>query len=108
VSYGSNAYEAYVRIHLESGAVAMPSWSGLSHLGRMAWEAAAQAVAMAVLPKWLNPDPLEEDEDEDRLTDSDQTTDPPAEDLENADLRACSGVLAANPADSFGSYQDEN
>lgn len=50
MSFGSTAYESYVRIHSESGRNNFPKWSGLTHVGRMAWEAAAQAVALSVLP----------------------------------------------------------
>ena len=65
MSFGSNAYESYVRIHVESGEIGLPSWSGLSHLKRLAWEAAAQAVAIAVLPASLYPGWQEElDEDD--------------------------------------------
>ncbi len=60
MSYGFTAYESYVRIHAESGGPAFPGWSALPHVGRMAWEAAAQAVALAVLPAYLNPDPLDD------------------------------------------------
>ncbi len=64
MSYGFTAYESYVRIHTESGGSAFPGWSALPHVGRMAWEAAAQAVALAVLPAYLNPDPLDDLDDE--------------------------------------------
>jgi hypothetical protein len=47
---GMNAYASYVRIHEELGRPALPSWRELSHVRRMAWEAAAQAVARSVLP----------------------------------------------------------
>lgn len=62
MSYGSTAYESYVRIHLESGEPQKPSWHALPHVGRLAWEAAAQAVAMAILPPSLNPEFYEDDE----------------------------------------------
>jgi len=65
MSFGSTAYASYVRIHTESGNRRFPSWSGLPHEKRMAWEAAAQAVAMAVLPSWQYSDPLEDEEDGD-------------------------------------------
>ncbi len=60
MSYGSTAYASFVRIHLESGQPTHPAWTALPHLGRMAWEAAAQAVAQAVLPASLNPEPPED------------------------------------------------
>ena len=63
MSYGSTAYASFVRIHLESGQPNHPSWSGLPHLGRLAWEAAAQAVAHEVLPASLNPEPPEDPEE---------------------------------------------
>lgn len=64
MSYGFTAYQSYVRIHAESGGPAFPGWTALPHVGRMAWEAAAQAVALAVLPAYLNPDPLVDPDDE--------------------------------------------
>ena len=64
MSYGFTAYESYVRIHAESGGPSFPGWTALPHVGRMAWEAAAQAVALAVLPADLNPDPLDDLNDE--------------------------------------------
>ena len=64
MSYGFTAYESYVRIHVEMGQTAFPGWTALPHVGRMAWEAAAQAVALAVLPADLNPDPLDDLNDE--------------------------------------------
>ena len=64
MSYGFTAYESYVRIHAESGGPAFPGWTALPHVGRMAWEAAAQAVALAVLPAYLKPDPLDGLDDE--------------------------------------------
>ncbi|MEI8017343.1 MAG: hypothetical protein WCH39_04035 [Schlesneria sp.] len=72
MSYGFTAYESYVRIHAESGGPAFPGWTALPQLGRMAWEAAAQAVALAVLPTYLNPDPLDDldhDEEPDEFAD---------------------------------------
>jgi hypothetical protein len=78
MSFGSTAYENYVRIHIESGEPRQPSWSGLSHLKRLAWEAAAQAVAMAVLPASLNPgwieDLNEDDIDEFQETEKEMNT----------------------------------
>jgi len=62
MSYGSTAYESFVRIHLESGEPRQPTWNALPHLGRLAWEAAAQAVAMAITPELMNLDPSEIDE----------------------------------------------
>lgn len=56
MSVGSTAYASFVRIHVESGEPTFPSWEGLSHVGRMAWEAAAQAVALSVLPTCLSMD----------------------------------------------------
>lgn len=56
MSFGSMAYASFVRIHTESGEPTFPSWEGLSHVGRMAWEAAAQAVALAVPPTSLSSD----------------------------------------------------
>jgi hypothetical protein len=50
MSQGSNAYASYVRIHEEMGRSTPPEWRSLSHVRRMAWEAAAQAVALSVLP----------------------------------------------------------
>lgn len=64
MSYGSTAYESFVRIHLESGEPRQPTWNALPHLGRLAWEAAAQAVALAIMPELMNPDPSEIDEDD--------------------------------------------
>jgi hypothetical protein len=64
MSYGFTAYESYVRIHAESGGTSFPGWAALPHIGRMAWEAAAQAVALAVLPAYLNPDQLDDMDDE--------------------------------------------
>ena len=64
MSYGSTAYESFVRIHLESGEPRQPTWNALPHLGRLAWEAAAQAVAMAIVPELMNLDPSEIDEDD--------------------------------------------
>lgn len=64
MSYGSTAYESFVRIHLESGEPRQPTWNALPHLGRLAWEAAAQAVAIAIMPELMNPDPSEIDEDD--------------------------------------------
>ncbi len=72
MSYGFTAYESYVRIHAESGGPSFPGWTALPHVGRMAWEAAAQAVALAVLPEHLNPDPLDDPGDE---TDSNEFAD---------------------------------
>ena len=64
MSYGSTAYESYVRIHVEMGKPDIPSWHALPHIRRIAWEAAAQAVAKAVLPYSRNPEPPEPDEDD--------------------------------------------
>ena len=65
MSFGSTAYASYVRIQTESGNRRFPSWSGLPHEKRLAWEAAAQAVARAVLPSSQYSDPLDDDEDGD-------------------------------------------
>ena len=67
MSFGSTAYESFVRILVESGKRPLPMWAALPHHRRLAWEAAAQAVAMVVLPESLNPDPLDEN-DEENLT----------------------------------------
>lgn len=56
MSQGSTAYASYVRIHEEMGRRPLPDWSSLSHVRRMAWEAAAQAVALAVLPRASDPE----------------------------------------------------
>jgi len=56
MSFGSTAYASYVRIRSESGERTFPCWDDLSRVRRLAWEAAAQAVALAVLPQSLNPD----------------------------------------------------
>ncbi|HEY0984649.1 hypothetical protein [Schlesneria sp.] len=63
MSFGSTAYQSYVRIHTESGHRRLPPWSGLTHEKRLAWEAAAQAVAMAVLPSAQCGEPLEGEDD---------------------------------------------
>ena len=72
---GSTAYASFVRIHEEMGRPALPDWRALSHVRRMAWEAAAQAVARSILPTALGSDSAEgeryddeefEDEDDDR------------------------------------------
>lgn len=64
MSFGSTAYASFVRIHFESGEATFPSWEALSHVGRMAWEGAAQAVALSVLPKSFSSDPDETDDDD--------------------------------------------
>lgn len=64
MSFGSTAYQSYVRIRAESGDHRLPAWSGLSHEKRLAWEAAAQAVAMAVLPASQYCEPVDESESE--------------------------------------------
>ena len=53
MSQGSTAYASYVRIHKELGRPTLPEWEALSHVRRLAWEAAAQAVALSVLPTSL-------------------------------------------------------
>ena len=66
MSQGLLAYESFVRIHDEMGHKSPPAWDALSRLKRIAWEAAAQAVALAVLPLSIDPFQIEdEDEDED-------------------------------------------
>ena len=63
MSFGSTAYESYLRIHAEMGKSNIPSWEEIPHLRRVAWEAAAQAVAKAVLESTQFPDLLDLDED---------------------------------------------
>lgn len=58
---GSNAYASYLRIHEEMGRRPPPDWNELSHVRRMAWEAAAQAVALSVLSQ--SPSPIRLDDD---------------------------------------------
>ena len=65
MSHGSKAYESFVRIHAEMGKPPLPNWQSLSHVKRMAWEAAAHAVAMSVLPISLTPGDWETDEEMD-------------------------------------------
>ena len=65
MSFGSTAYQSYVRIHVESGNTRHQPWESLTHLRRMAWEAAAQAVALAVLPRSMKRDSDEDLEDDD-------------------------------------------
>lgn len=67
MSFGSTAYETFVRIHVESGRTRLPPWNHLTHLRRLAWEAAAQAVAMAILPEFSRDDEEEVDEDVDMV-----------------------------------------
>ncbi len=62
MSYGSTAYKSYIRIRSESDERTFPDWADLPHVRRLAWEAAAQAVAMAVLPFAIVDDPYETDE----------------------------------------------
>ena len=71
MSFGSTAYASYVRIRSESGERTFPGWEDLAHVRRLAWEAAAQAVALAVLPASLNP----ESRDEESPYDVDDETD---------------------------------
>ena len=54
---GSTAYASYLRIHEEMGCPTLPDWQALPHVGRMAWEAAAQAVARSILPASLGSQP---------------------------------------------------
>jgi|GEM_PF-4691521 len=56
---GATAYASYVRIHEEMGCLALPDWQALPHVGRMAWEAAAQAVARSILPTSLGSQPVQ-------------------------------------------------
>ena len=56
MSFGSTAYASYVRIRSESDQRSFPDWTDLAHTRRLAWEAAAQAVAFAVLPSSLTND----------------------------------------------------
>jgi hypothetical protein len=44
------AYEEYIRVNNESGRHAS-NWEDLSHIQRMGWEAAANAVAATVMPE---------------------------------------------------------
>lgn len=53
MSFGSTAYASFARINLEMNGRTLPSWDALTHVKRIGWEAAAQAVAMAVLPSSL-------------------------------------------------------
>lgn len=63
MSQGSTAYASYVRIHEEMGRRKPRDWCELSHIRRMAWEAAAQAVALSVLPVPINVGNLQKPED---------------------------------------------
>jgi hypothetical protein len=56
MSFGSIAYESYVRIRSESDERTFPDWTEIPHLRRLAWEAAAQAVAIAALPSLSSED----------------------------------------------------
>ena len=60
MSYGSAAYSAFVRIHRESGERSPKPWSDLPHVRRLAWEAAAQEVARAVIPESFHQEPGDE------------------------------------------------
>ena len=64
MSYGSAAYATYVRIHHESGERTPKPWTALSHVRRLAWEAAAQEVARAIIPEKFNQDPSDELDDD--------------------------------------------
>lgn len=64
MSFGSTAYESYLRVHAEMGKSNIPSWEEIPHLRRVAWEAAAQAVAREVLASTQIPDLLERDDEE--------------------------------------------
>ena len=69
---GSTAYASYVRIHEEMGCPSLSDWRALSHVDRMAWEAAAQAVARSLLPSAFGPDgPNGEPFDDEELDDED-------------------------------------
>ena len=70
MSFGFTAYDSYVRIRSESDKRTFPSWESLSHVRRLAWEAAAQAVARVVLPN-----PREHNEDDPDLLDDDLLND---------------------------------
>lgn len=56
MSFGSIAYASYVEIRSESEQRRFPDWSELPHLRRLAWEAAAQAVALAAFPSLTRED----------------------------------------------------
>jgi hypothetical protein len=72
MSQGSTAYASYVRIHEETGGPELPTWQMLSHVGRMAWEAAAQAVACSLIPTPFNSGSFEGDDvDDDDFDDED-------------------------------------
>ena len=57
MSSGSIAYEAFARIHRESGERPPKPWTELPHVRRLAWEAAAQEVARTIIPEAFNQDP---------------------------------------------------
>jgi hypothetical protein len=62
MSYGSVAYQSYARIRSESGDRSFPDWTELSHTRRLAWEAAAQAVALAAFPSLTREDIVDDAE----------------------------------------------
>jgi|GEM_PF-4274365 len=64
MSFGSTAYESYLRIHAEMGKSNIPNWEDIPHIRRVAWEAAAQAVAKAVLESTQIPDLFEHDDED--------------------------------------------
>ncbi len=57
MSFGSTAYAAFIRIHRESGERTPKPWTELPHVRRLAWEAAAQEVARAIIPESFSQDP---------------------------------------------------
>ena len=62
---GRTAYASFMRIHEEMDSSVLPDWESLSHVGRLAWEAAAQAVALQIVPDIVGSDYFDEDlEDE--------------------------------------------
>ena len=58
---GAKAYQTYSRIHREMGRNPPPDWESISHIRRLAWEAAAQEVAMTVLPQEFDPNEFEDE-----------------------------------------------
>ena len=61
MSFGSIAYASYVRIRSESDHRTFPDWTDLSHQRRIAWEAAAQAVALSAIPALSNEDSFDDE-----------------------------------------------
>ena len=62
MSFGSIAYASYVQIRTESDERTFPDWTELPHVRRLAWEAAAQAVAIAAFPTLTREDLSDQDE----------------------------------------------